>query len=79
MISCERIMPSMICLPSTYLECSGEMSSDKRGFNLFAMTLEMNFYMTLHRAINLDLSGVIESSSLGIRAMKVELSEGSSQ
>ena len=42
------------------------------GFNLLAMTLDMILYITLHRAIGLNLSGELASSTLGIRARKVE-------
>lgn len=51
MISCERMTPSIICLPSTYPDCSREMIIGRSGFNLFAMTLEMTLYITLESAI----------------------------
>lgn len=72
-------MPSYIYLPSTYPDFSGEMSKGKRGFNLLAMALEITLYMMLHRAISRNLCGVLDSSSFGISAMKVELRDGNSQ
>jgi len=73
------MIPSKIYLPSTYPDCSGEISMGRRGFSLFAITLEMILYITLQSAIGRNLSGLSASSSFGIRAMKVVLSKGSSQ
>lgn len=40
--------------------------------SLLAITLEIILYITLHRAMGRNFSGVWASSSLGIRARKVE-------
>lgn len=77
MISWVSIMPSMICLSSTYPDCSGDISNGTNVFSHVVIALETILYMTLQRPIGQNLFEVWQSSSLGIRAMNVAFKEGS--
>ena len=39
-------MPSIMFRPSTYPDCSGEMSPGRRGFRRLAITFEITLYIT---------------------------------
>ena len=62
-----------ICLPSTWPIFSSEMRDGRRGLNLSTITLEINFYTTLHKAMGLKTSRVMEISYFGTRVMKEAL------
>lgn len=66
-------MLSVIYLPSTYLDCSGDMIDGRMGLSLLAINLERILYRTLHRAMGLNLSGESERSDFGSRVRKVAL------
>jgi hypothetical protein len=66
-----RMTLSMICLPSTYPDCSFEMINGKIGLSLLAMTFVIILKITLQRDIGRNYFGCVTLSSSGIRVMKV--------
>ena len=71
--SWDKMVLSIIFLPSTYFVCSSEMRFERRGFKRRAMTLVMSLYMALHSAIGWQFQGLVSFSSFRVRDIKVTL------
>ena len=65
-ISCIMTISSPVRLPSTKLDCSGEIKSDKIVFNLLTMQLVISLYKTLHSPIGLNHVTLCEFAVFGV-------------
>jgi hypothetical protein len=74
--SWDRMITSIICLPSTQLVFSRDIREGRRGLRQSDMTLLIILKMTLRRVMGRKLLGSFTLSSFRMRERKVEMSVG---